>query len=45
MGQDVSSGEEIGAVGETADIETAETSHLHFETLKNGSFVNPMDMM
>lgn len=45
VGQDVSSGEEIGAVGETADIETAETSHLHFETLKNGSFVNPMDMM
>ncbi|MGN0621170.1 MAG: peptidoglycan DD-metalloendopeptidase family protein [Porcipelethomonas sp.] len=45
VGQEVSSGEEIGAVGETADIESSEESHLHFEVLKNGSFVNPVDMM
>lgn len=45
VGQEVSGGEEIGAVGETADIETAEKSHLHFEVIKNGSFVNPIDMI
>ena len=45
VGQEVSVGEEIGAVGETADIETAEKSHLHFEVIKNGSFVNPIDMI
>lgn len=44
-GQQVSSGEEIGAVGETADIESKEESHLHFEVLKNGSYVNPDSMM
>lgn len=44
-GQQVSSGEEIGAVGETADIETSDKSHLHFEVLKNGSYVDPLSMM
>lgn len=45
VGQEVGSGEEIGAVGETADIETSEKSHLHFETVKNGSFVDPAEIM
>lgn len=45
VGQQVSSGEEIGAVGETADIETAEKSHLHFEVYKNGSFADPLSLM
>lgn len=44
-GQQISSGEEIGAVGETADIETSDGSHLHFEVLKNGSYVDPISMM
>lgn len=44
-GQEVSSGEEIGAVGETADIESKEETHLHFEVVKNGSYVNPSDFM
>ena len=44
-GQQISSGEEIGAVGETADIETSDESHLHFEVLKNGSYVDPLSMM
>ena len=44
-GQDVSSGEEIGAVGDTADIETAEESHLHFEVIKNGSYTCPLELM
>ncbi len=45
VGQEVGSGEEIGAVGETADIETSENSHLHFEVVKNGSFTNPIDII
>ncbi len=45
VGQEVSQGEEIGAVGETADIETAEQSHLHFEMARNGSFVNPLEVV
>lgn len=45
VGQEVGSGEEIGAVGETADIETSENSHLHFEVVKNGSFVNPLEII
>lgn len=45
VGQEVGSGEEIGAVGETADIETSEKSHLHFETVKNGSYVNPLEII
>lgn len=43
-GQEVSKGEEIGAVGDTADIETSEESHLHFEVMKNGSYANPMEL-
>lgn len=45
VGQEVGSGEEIGAVGETADIETSEESHLHFEMVKNGSYVNPLEII
>lgn len=44
VGQEVGVGEEIGAVGETADIETSEKSHLHFEVIKNGSFTDPLDI-
>ena len=44
-GQAVSGGEEIGAVGDTADIETSEESHLHFEVTKNGSFEDPVKLM
>ncbi|MGN0612779.1 MAG: peptidoglycan DD-metalloendopeptidase family protein [Porcipelethomonas sp.] len=44
-GQEVSGGEEIGAVGTTADIETSEESHLHFEVLKNGSYTDPAELM
>lgn len=45
VGQKVGVGEEIGAVGETADIETSEKSHLHFEAAKNGSFIDPLEII
>ncbi|MBQ3565675.1 MAG: M23 family metallopeptidase [Oscillospiraceae bacterium] len=44
-GQEISSGEQIGAVGQTADIESEEEVHLHFEVVKNGSYANPSDFM
>ena len=44
-GQEVSAGEEIGAVGDTADIESSEETHLHFEVTKNGSYTNPLELI
>ena len=40
-GDAVEAGTVIGAVGGTADIESGEPSHLHFEVLKNGSYTDP----
>ena len=42
-GQEVSRGEEIGTVGNTADIESSEECHLHLEVMKNGAYVDPME--
>ena len=44
-GQQVSCGEEIGTVGNTADIESSEESHLHLEVMKNGAYVDPVECM
>lgn len=41
-GNVVVSGDTIGAVGETADIESAVSPHLHIEITHNGAFVDPM---
>ena len=43
IGKKVSAGEIIGAVGETALIECAEVSHLHFSILLNGAAAAPAD--
>lgn len=40
-GTDVTAGEVIGQVGDTALIETAMESHLHFEVCKDGELVDP----
>lgn len=45
QGQQVKMGDVIGSVGETADIEHAEESHLHFGIKKNGEWVDPMTIV
>lgn len=40
-GQEVEKGRTIGTVGETASFEIVEESHLHFEMMKDGEYLNP----
>ncbi len=42
-GRSVMTGEVIGGVGDSALCEVSEVSHLHFEMLKDGIFVDPED--
>jgi Membrane proteins related to metalloendopeptidases len=44
-GQKVEVGDTIGAVGETAQAETAETAHLHFAMTKDGQAIDPLGTM
>lgn len=39
------SGDMIGVVGQTADIESALAPHLHIEITHNGSFVDPLNSL
>ena len=41
VGDTVTSGMPIGTVGNTALIETAQASHLHFEVYRDGEPVDP----
>lgn len=43
VGDVVTQGQIIGGVGSTALFESLEPSHLHFEMLKDGTYVNPAD--
>ena len=43
--QTVDIGTVLGSVGETAKIEIAEDSHLHFAMKKDGEWIDPMSMM
>ncbi len=45
VGDTVSAGEVIGQVGDTALLETADPSHLHFEVYENGVAVDPLDYL
>jgi murein DD-endopeptidase MepM/ murein hydrolase activator NlpD len=45
VGQEVSAGDVIGAVGNTAEIEIAEGPHLHFGVKKNGEWIDPLSLM
>jgi len=42
QGDKLSGGDLIGTVGNTADIESSLTPHLHIEILHNGDYVDPM---
>ncbi len=44
-GDSVSSGDTIGAVGDSADIESADAPHLHIEIMHNGKYINPEDIL
>ncbi len=41
-GDEVVSGQVIGSVGDTAQIEAAEPSHLHFGLKRNGKWIDPV---
>ncbi|MEG0615264.1 MAG: M23 family metallopeptidase [Oscillospiraceae bacterium] len=42
VGQKVSAGTVIGAIGDTAQCEVAEVSHLHFGLKKDGKWIDPV---
>jgi murein DD-endopeptidase MepM/ murein hydrolase activator NlpD len=44
VGQEVASGDVIGSVGDTAEIEIAESPHLHFGVRKNGEWIDPLSL-
>lgn len=43
--QSVSAGTVIGAIGDTAEAELAEPSHLHFALKKDGKWIDPMTVI
>lgn len=44
-GDEVNAGEVIGSVGDTAQAEAAELSHLHFGLKKNGEWIDPIEFI
>ena len=44
-GQNVSAGTIIGTVGNTAESEVSEDSHLHFAVKKNGEWIDPIALI
>lgn len=45
LGDTVVSGDVIGVIGDTADIESALDPHLHIEIIHNGEYQNPMELI
>lgn len=45
VGTTVVGGDSIGAIGDTADIESALPSHLHIEIIHNGNYIDPMEVL
>lgn len=44
-GDKVNAGTVIGAVGHSADVESLQEPHLHFEVLSDGEYVNPINVI
>lgn len=44
-GDSLVSGDMIGLVGQTADIESSSEPHLHLELIHNGTFTDPMSVL
>lgn len=44
-GDKVSAGTIIGAVSDSAQVEISDPSHLHFEIIQNGNYVDPMALI
>lgn len=44
-GDIVNAGETIGSIGDTAEIEAAELSHLHFGLKHNGEWIDPIEFI
>ena len=43
-GEDVSAGQTIGTIGNSANFEIADDYHLHFELIKDGQYVDPVSV-
>ena len=41
-GENIEAGQTIGTIGNSATFEIADEYHLHFELLKDGTYVNPI---
>ena len=41
-GEKIDKGAVIGALGDTADVESSMQTHLHFEVLQNGKYIDPV---
>lgn len=44
-GEQIKQGQTIGTVGNSANFEVADESHLHFEVLKDNKYVDPMQYL
>ena len=44
-GDKVNKGDKIGKIGSSASGEVADESHLHFEVLKDGEHINPVEIL
>lgn len=45
IGQEINQGDLVGAVGETAEIESAQDTHLHFAMKQNGEWIDPLTLI
>ena len=41
-GEEVTAGQTIGTIGNSANFEISDDYHLHFEVIKDGEYINPL---